>query len=163
VNATAIWRFVRTEAKSALAFRKQDRWARLQFGLLGLLILVQIADLITCSVAIGALGLSTEQNPLARAIYIQAGLVGLAALKGVAICILLALIIRFFPRDWSATVLIAGFVAISSIGAISNMNAYYNSPRLYVTVGHLSADLEAPGNQPCGILCLEGPNVFGGR
>ena len=73
MSAKAIWHSALTGTKLAHALRQPGHWSRLHITLLGLLVLFQIADLVTFSMAIGALGLGAEQNPLARAIYTGAG------------------------------------------------------------------------------------------
>jgi hypothetical protein len=145
-----------SEVREVAAIRPDGRWSRLQIALLALLVLFEIADVVTFALAIGSLGLEAEQNPLARAVYGLVGLAGLAAVKGLAICLILAFVIRFFPRDRLSTVLLAGCVALSSVGAIGNLEAYSGDAHLQGAIGPLWSGPGPDYGTPCGNY-IEGP------
>ena len=145
------------ETNTVDSARQRGHWSRLQLALIGLLVLFQVADLATFALFIGNLGLGAEQNPLARAVYSQAGLIGLALIKGLAIWAILTCFVYLFPRDRLSTVLIVICVAFSSVGAISNVRAYYNAPHPVGAAGHLVGNLHSSDGQICGVSCVAVP------
>lgn len=66
--------------------------------LLGGVILSQIGDLLTFIAAVGRIGIQSEQNLLARELFLRAGEVGPVLLKAAAVIVLVLLVRRVGQR-----------------------------------------------------------------
>jgi len=92
--------------------------------LLAILLVAQLADAATFSVAIPILGIGVESNGLAALMYHWQGMGGVLALKGAAIVATLGLLIVAWPRA-PRIFYIGGATGttVGAIGALSNVTA----------------------------------------
>jgi len=93
-------------------------------ALLTILLVAQLADAATFSVAIPVLGIGVESNALASLMYHWQGMGGVLALKGAAILLTLGLLIVAWPRA-PRIFYIGGATGttVGAIGALSNVTA----------------------------------------
>ena len=86
-----------------------------------LIILANLADLLTFLCAASVLGLGGEANPIARLVYAHAGLLGIIGLKtgGIALVLALLHVLSAPAPSWA----IGLFVALPLFGAVMNTAA----------------------------------------
>lgn len=96
-------------------------------ALLTILLVAQLADAATFSVAIPLLGIGVESNPLAALVYHWQGMGGVLALKGAAIVITLALLVLVSER--SPRIFYVGGAAGTTVGAFG---AFTNGLAVFV-------------------------------